>query len=527
MFWTILALLLTVVMGAIIAYWGDLIGRRYGKKRLSWFGLRPKYTAILITSIAGALISTITIAVLFLLVPPIRHIILDGENALLLTKTLKRDNKDLVLKNTQVKAELRPLEIRLAQINSQLDAERTKLLAVHAQLTVALGERDKARSLEQQARMSHDLLIGKNDHLAARNSHLTVSNTNLVVRNRDLAAINQSLTKGNENLTRDNERLARFNTDYTKQNEEFGRQNEELARENDRLLKEQKFLITTREGIARRTTELTDYNAGLEKKNRDLLESSRKLATENAELTEFFKKLAPGYKTLRDAYNASRIKRVVVHKDEDLARMVIPARSSSDEVRSAVQNLLTDASQAAVSRGAAAGGQARAVQVANRVVATGDDGETSLAVSGEERVDELVRKLAYQPAATCLLAVAVANSVEEEPAAIELVPRPNRGIYSKGQQVAVHRVDAGLPVEKLFDNVVGFLRGMGQSAVQQGMIPRTDSAGEPQVGSLTAAEIAKLVEQVREYNGFVRIRAIAASNINAADALSLTFKVEP
>ena len=84
-------------------------------------------------------------------------------------------------------------------------------------------------------------------------------------------------------------------------------------------------------------------------------------------------------------------------------------------------------------------------------------------------------------------------------------------IYSRGQQVAVHRVNAGLPVEKLFDDVVGFLRSTGQNAVQQGMIPRLDSSGEPQVGSLTAAEIAKLVEKVREYNGFVRIRAVAAT----------------
>ena len=137
-------------------------------------------------------------------------------------------------------------------------------------------------------------------------------------------------------------------------------------------------------------------------------------------------------------------------------------------------------------------------------------------------------KLAYQPSSTCLQAIAVANSVEEEPAAIELVPRANREIFAKGQQVAVHRVNAGLPVEKLFDDVVGFPpRHRPECSAAGHNSARLDLSGEPQVGSLTAAEIAKLVEKVREFNGYVRIRAVAATNINAADLLALNFKVEP
>src|SRR3954453_4245538 len=97
MFWTVVALVMTVIMGGIIAYYGDLIGRKYGKKRLSWFGLRPKYTAILITSISGGLISSLTMAAMFLLVPPVRNIILQGEQAIRLTKSLTRTNDSLKL----------------------------------------------------------------------------------------------------------------------------------------------------------------------------------------------------------------------------------------------------------------------------------------------------------------------------------------------------------------------------------------------------------------------------------------------
>src|SRR5690349_5546124 len=99
MFWTVVALVMTVIMGGIIAYYGDLIGRKYGKKRLSMFGLRPKYTAILITSVSGVAISAITTGVLFLLVPPVRDIILDGETAI---RSIKPMQAQLTARKTEL-----------------------------------------------------------------------------------------------------------------------------------------------------------------------------------------------------------------------------------------------------------------------------------------------------------------------------------------------------------------------------------------------------------------------------------------
>src|SRR5437763_17152499 len=94
--WTGLALCLTVCMGGIIAYNGDVIGRRYGKRRVTMFGLRPKYTAILVTSVTGVLISAGTTIVLFLLVQPVRDVIMYGEEAIAKNRGLKRDNERLL-----------------------------------------------------------------------------------------------------------------------------------------------------------------------------------------------------------------------------------------------------------------------------------------------------------------------------------------------------------------------------------------------------------------------------------------------
>ncbi|MCW3097115.1 MAG: hypothetical protein JWL77_2733, partial [Chthonomonadaceae bacterium] len=64
MLWTLLALLLWIVLGGFISYYGDLQGRRWGKRRVSWLGMRPKHTAILITSLTGGVIALLSVLTL-------------------------------------------------------------------------------------------------------------------------------------------------------------------------------------------------------------------------------------------------------------------------------------------------------------------------------------------------------------------------------------------------------------------------------------------------------------------------------
>ena len=53
-----------VVIGGIIAFIGDRIGMKVGKKRLSIFGLRPKHTSMLITVITGIVVAATSVLVM-------------------------------------------------------------------------------------------------------------------------------------------------------------------------------------------------------------------------------------------------------------------------------------------------------------------------------------------------------------------------------------------------------------------------------------------------------------------------------
>src|SRR5579871_3861300 len=150
MIWTFLALLSLIALGGFISYYGDLQGRRWGKKRVSWFGLRPKHTAILITSLTGAFISLMSILTLLGISPVMRDVILRGEKAIRANKELSEQaghykyqiqiygdevlnaQREKEQKQTEL-AELQKIQVQRQQIVQQLQQKYTKLLTSLAQ----------------------------------------------------------------------------------------------------------------------------------------------------------------------------------------------------------------------------------------------------------------------------------------------------------------------------------------------------------------------------------------------------------
>ncbi len=55
-----------LLLGGVLATLGDLLGSRIGKARLSFFNLRPRRTAVLITVFTGSLISAISLGLMLL-----------------------------------------------------------------------------------------------------------------------------------------------------------------------------------------------------------------------------------------------------------------------------------------------------------------------------------------------------------------------------------------------------------------------------------------------------------------------------
>lgn len=68
-----LALIFTLaIVGGVIAYIGDRLGMKIGRKKLTLFGLRPRHTSILITIVTGVIIASASIGVLTIVSQDVR-----------------------------------------------------------------------------------------------------------------------------------------------------------------------------------------------------------------------------------------------------------------------------------------------------------------------------------------------------------------------------------------------------------------------------------------------------------------------
>ncbi len=109
MFIGIFMFLILIAMGRLIAFLGDRIGSKVGKKRMTLFGLRPKYTSVIVTIISGILISFFTIAVLAVVNENVRV-------ALFGLSKLQNEMQDL---NQEIKVKNRELEKGKLQLEAR------------------------------------------------------------------------------------------------------------------------------------------------------------------------------------------------------------------------------------------------------------------------------------------------------------------------------------------------------------------------------------------------------------------------
>ncbi|MBQ3396597.1 MAG: DUF3084 domain-containing protein [Synergistaceae bacterium] len=108
-------LILSLVFGsAALAVAGDSIGTKYGKKRISLFGLRPRHTSRLITAITGSLIASGTLGVMSVFSQDVR-------TALFGMKILQQQMNELQFQLNQSEANAEHTRISFAEASASLD----------------------------------------------------------------------------------------------------------------------------------------------------------------------------------------------------------------------------------------------------------------------------------------------------------------------------------------------------------------------------------------------------------------------
>jgi len=115
------------VTGGIIAFIGDRIGTRVGKRRMTLWGLRPRYTSVIITILTGILIAGTTLSVLVL-------ISYDVRTALFGMEALKKQTREL---SDEVGTRTKALDAARAELekkNAEYVATNARIAAITQEL---------------------------------------------------------------------------------------------------------------------------------------------------------------------------------------------------------------------------------------------------------------------------------------------------------------------------------------------------------------------------------------------------------
>ncbi len=187
----ILLILVLTVTGGAIAFIGDRLGFKVGKKRLSLFGLRPRYTSILVAILTGMVITLGTVTFL-------SAISLEVRTALFGLEKLKT-----TLANQ--KSELLDKEKMLEQLTTSIMQTKEELAEIDLQRIAAVDELSQADAKLKKLNLDYDKVRKKLDdtekHLEQKNIELEVAESRVDV----LQEVEKRLTARIEETTKEKE----------------------------------------------------------------------------------------------------------------------------------------------------------------------------------------------------------------------------------------------------------------------------------------------------------------------------------
>lgn len=513
-----LFLVLIVLMCGGIAVLADDLGRRLGKKRLHFKGIRPKRVAQIGTFLAGIIVSLVTIAIVSAASKPVRDWIRKGSQAILEAQELQAKNHDLDTENKRLASmretlirqngvsnnQLRHKTAQLGGLNKEISTLKPKLAALNAQVSELRPRLAEASQRVRAAKAKIDQLNAEQLRTKGRLASLQ----------GDLAKARGQLAQVNANL-----RTARLDT------KTVSTDNALLAQKNLQLNAKQRELTTQiadlEEQRAQTEQQLTDAKNALDSAKTELSQTQRTLSAAQMELestrqdlaqarvdSEFFKAIS----------QVPRYQPMIYHMGEEVARLPVEGPNSIQSAKLALSTLLRSARVNAGKFGAKPNEPYPEAGIFEHV-----DSRTKRKIPPEEIENEIATKIAAARDPVVLVAYSTLNAFKGEPVSLEVDVLPNPVVFQRGQVVAELDVDGRKEPTSIYRQI-NDLAGRVRERMRRTPLAAPNPA-DPWLGAVSPDEVYLLMSRVHTAERPVRVRAIAEANTRAADPLKLTFLV--
>lgn len=149
-------------VGGLIAFFGDRVGMRVGRKRLTIFGLRPKYTSIIIAILTGVFTAASTLGILSAASENVRIAVFKLDKVL-------DDLRTTTARNLKLKAEYNRVDAALVSVTKKWQTARAELEGISEKIAALTKARERAEKALDQARA--DLTATAADLAKARDQY--------------------------------------------------------------------------------------------------------------------------------------------------------------------------------------------------------------------------------------------------------------------------------------------------------------------------------------------------------------------
>ena len=154
--------LMLVVIGGIIAFIGDRIGMKIGRKKLSVFGLRPKHTSMLITVITGIVVAGTSVLVMSIVSQDVRTALFRMHEIKATLASTQDQLSTAFAQLTTKEEELAKGEARVKELQGEIDGLTSEIDGLTTELEQVQEERAKAQkdkeALEEESKALETLI---------------------------------------------------------------------------------------------------------------------------------------------------------------------------------------------------------------------------------------------------------------------------------------------------------------------------------------------------------------------------------
>jgi len=371
-----------LVLGGVIATVSDRLGTKVGKARLSLFKLRPRDTAVVVTVMAGSILSALTLGILFATSKPLRTGVFRIDEIQKRLNNARREINQATQEKHQVENELAQARAaqaqaraNLEQINQSLQAAnaeqartQTKLNSLRAQLNSVQAAKSKTEQQLSQVEAAKSQTEEQLSSVEAAKSRTeaqlklvetarSTTKAQLARTENQLKTVSaQKTTLGSEisQLQEDRQQLIEQREQVKTQ---IAQRDREIAKRDAEIAQRDKEIVDRNELIAQRDKEIAQRVQNLAERDRTIVERDKviaerealleTLAQQQAQLEQQQTLLQQQVQVLERDFQAIREGTVAIRRGQILAagvvRIVEPGMASG-----AIDRLLQEANKTTV-----------------------------------------------------------------------------------------------------------------------------------------------------------------------------------